>query len=135
MCESLPAPTIVSSSTTGSRSQLFRLSLRRHGDVSAEVDDEIGFHLQERVDALIARGWNEADAAVEARRLFVDFETVHPTLVAAATLRNRRLDWFDHLDSIIADLTLAARQLRRAPSYRLAVLLSGLASCQAVHVR
>jgi len=104
--------------------RLFHLGLRRPNRVDAEVDDEIAFHLQERVDALVARGWSETDAVAEAHRLFGDAKTARPTLIAEATLRDRRLDWFERLDSIVADLKLAARQLRHAPAFSLGVILA-----------
>lgn len=54
---------------------LFRLDLRRRSDVSRDVDQEIAFHLDERTDALIARGWDpeaaraEAESSLRHRRL------------------------------------------------------------------
>ncbi|MEO7085879.1 MAG: permease prefix domain 1-containing protein, partial [Gemmatimonadaceae bacterium] len=104
--------------------RMFHLGLGRSEHVSAEVDDEIAFHLQERVDALVARGWTEEDAVAEARRLFGDSKVARPALVAAATLRDRRLSWFDQLDSIVGDLRLAARQLRYAPAFSFGVIMA-----------
>jgi predicted permease len=103
---------------------IFHLGLRRSKDVRVEVDDEIAFHLQERVDALVGRGWTEADAVVEARRLFEGSDAARPSLVAAASIRNRRLDWFEQLDSVIGDLRLAARQLRHAPTFAFGVIMA-----------
>jgi predicted permease len=104
--------------------RIFHLGLRRPNHVGAEVDTEIAFHLQERVDALVARGWTEADAVVEARRLFGDADTARPALIAEATSRDRRLDWFERLDSIVGDLKLAARQLRHAPTFACGVIIA-----------
>ena len=98
------------------------LGLRRADHVGAEVDEEIAFHLQERVDALVARGWTEADAIAEARRLFGDPTAARPALFAAAALRNRRLDWLERFDSTAADIKLAARQLRLAPTFAFGII-------------
>ncbi len=104
--------------------EVFRLSLRRPQHLRAEVDDEIRFHLQERIDTLVARGWTAADAAVEARRRFGDPDDVRPALLAAATSRDRRLDWLEHLDSLRGDLRLGARQLRHAPTFSFGIILA-----------
>jgi predicted permease len=104
--------------------RLFSLDLRRSSEVRADVDDEIAFHLRERVDALVARGWTEADAIAEARRRFGDDATTRPALMNAATIRSRRLDWLERLDFLVTDVKLAARQLHRAPAFAFGVVMA-----------
>ena len=48
----------------------FRLALRRRDLTDAEVDDEIRFHVESRVDQLIARGLTREQALAEAQRRF-----------------------------------------------------------------
>jgi predicted permease len=91
--------------------------LRRPDLVAGEVEDEIAFHLQERIDALVERGWSVPDAQAEASRRFGDPATEHGMLVAAAQERERRLDVLERLDAIRTDLKVAARQLRRSPTF------------------
>jgi predicted permease len=89
---------------------------------ASEIDDEIAFHLQERIEALVARGWSASDAAAEAARRFGDLATARPALVGAAQQRDGRLDLFEWIDSVRTDLRVAARQLRRAPTFALGTI-------------
>ena len=82
-----------------------------------EIDDEIAFHVQERVDALVDCGWTPDDAKAEALRRFGDLETERAAMLAAAQYRDRRLDVFEWFDAVRTDLRVAARQLRRAPTF------------------
>ena len=95
----------------------FHLVRRGSKPQATEIEDEIAFHLRERTDALVERGWSLDDASAEARRRFGDLETERPALFAAAQQRDRRLDVFDWLDSVRTDLALSLRQLRRAPTF------------------
>jgi predicted permease len=95
----------------------FRLALRKPDVVASEIDDEIAFHLQERIDALVGRGWSLDAAELEARRRFGDLTTVRPALFAAAHRRERRLGALEWIDAVRVDLKIAARQLRRAPNF------------------
>jgi putative ABC transport system permease protein len=94
--------------------RLFRLARP-----AADVDDEIAFHIGERIDALVSRGWSVDDATVEAARRFGDPSTARPALVAAAQQRDRRLDLLERFDAVRTDLRMAARQMRRAPTFAL----------------
>lgn len=87
-----------------------------------EIDDEIAFHIQERIDALLDRGWTPADAKAEAIRRFGDLATERAALFAAAQHRDRRLVVFDWFDAVRTDLRVAARQLRRAPTFAVGVI-------------
>lgn len=96
---------------------LFRLAIRRPLSLEREVDDEIAFHVAERVDALMARGWSRDDALREAERRFGDSTDTRRALTAAATHRERRLDMLDWIDTIRQDLVVATRQLKRSPAF------------------
>jgi predicted permease len=95
----------------------FHLALRRPDALASDVDDEIGFHLQERIDALVARGWSRNDATAEATRRFGDLAVERPALLAAAQERERRLGAREWIDALWTDLRVAVRQLRRAPAF------------------
>ena len=95
----------------------FRLALRRPDLVAGEVDDEIAFHLQERIDALVERGWSLHDATDEAKRRFGDATTERDALFAAARHRERRLGMLERVDAIRTDLAVAVRQFRQSPSF------------------
>ncbi len=103
----------------------FHLGLRRKDHVGADIDEEIAFHLQERVDALVARGWSEADAMAEAKRLFGDPKAARPALFAAATVRNRRARLARALGlDLRRHEALSARQLRHAPTFAVGVIIA-----------
>jgi len=87
-----------------------------------EIDAEIAFHIQERIDALVDRGWTPHDAKAEAERRFGDLETERAALFAAAQQRDRRLDVFEWFDAVRTDLRVAVRQLRRAPTFALGTI-------------
>ena len=48
-------------------------------DPAADVDDELRFHIDTKVDELIAQGWKWEEARREAERLFGDLKTVRHT--------------------------------------------------------
>ena len=97
--------------------------LRRGARAQAkEIDDEIAFHVQERTDALLDRGWTPEEAKAEALRRFGDLKTERPALFAAARHRDRSLDVFEWFDAVRTDLRVAARQVRRAPTFAIGVI-------------
>lgn len=100
----------------------FHLALRRHATRASDVDEEIAFHLQERIDALVNRGWSPDDAAIEARRRFGDATAGRHALIAAAHQRDRRLDLFERLQTVGIDLKIASRQLARSPGFTLGTI-------------
>jgi putative ABC transport system permease protein len=89
----------------------------------SEIDQEIEFHIQETVDALIASGVDEAAARVQAERRFGDRRRhAHAMRTAHVTRRpvRRRLvaAWAD----VVAEVRSAARTLRRSPGYTITVI-------------
>jgi predicted permease len=95
----------------------FRLASRGRDAQAREIDDEIAFHIQERIDALVERGWSAEDATAEAARRFGDLATERRALVAAARQRDRQLDLFEWAHALRTDLIVAARRLRHAPTF------------------
>lgn len=47
-------------------SRLFRLALRRPAEAGDEMDAELRFHFEARIEQLVARGMSPADARAEA---------------------------------------------------------------------
>lgn len=95
--------------------------------VGTEVDEELRFHVDTRVEELVARGVDAATARATALREFGDVPSVAPEcreLTAPVAGRRHRADV---VDAAIQDLAFAARTLRRAPAYTaLAVLTLAL---------
>lgn len=95
----------------------FRLAPRGRDAQAKEIDEEIAFHIQERIDALVDRGWSISDATAEAARRFGDLATERRALVAVAQQRDRQLTLFEWIDALRTDLRVAARRLRYAPTF------------------
>lgn len=93
-------------------------------DVGAEVDAELRFHFEERVEELVASGLTAAAARRRAHEEFGDVERVRDGLVAIdrrhARRRRRRESW--HL--VVQEVRQAARRLGRSPGFLIAAVLT-----------
>jgi len=85
------------------------------GEVRADVEEELRFHLDMRAEDLAASGWPRAVASIEASRQFGDLAGIRETCVAIDQRRTRRADLWEGWRGIGADFRLAARALARAP--------------------
>ncbi|HTL05216.1 MAG TPA: ABC transporter permease [Gemmatimonadales bacterium] len=103
--------------------RVFRLPLGARG-VQRDVEDELSFHLEERVEDLMQQGLSRADAEQEARRRFGDLTRVGSQLTRMDLQRARRLDRLEAWRSFGRDLRISARSLRRRPGYALAAILT-----------
>src|SRR6187549_3482377 len=87
------------------------------GKQTKKIDDEVQFHIDEAVDALIGRGWTPDAARAEAERRFGNSRRYRRRLTAmtlAGVFRDAlRIDWRD-----------ALRSLRSAPVVTIAAVLS-----------
>ena len=101
-----------------------RIPLGRRRRREAELDDEIRFHLDMRIEQLVRRGLSREAAAAEVARRFGELAEVRPRLLAAVHHREGRLSMLDRLDALAHDLGYALRQLRRAPGLAAGVVLT-----------
>ncbi len=93
-------------------------------DAAADVEDEFGFHVQERIDDLVARGMDYGTAREQAVRGFGDIEQVKTTCRDLAWEKEsamRRSEW---LDAIRQDVLYSLRQMRSQLSLTLAAVLT-----------
>lgn len=97
--------------------RLFRLGLRRPPDAAAEMDDEIAFHLQARVERLVARGWPPDAARAEALRRFGPLDHTMTRLRAGARRREERLAMRELARDTWQDVRHGARLLARYPGF------------------
>jgi predicted permease len=102
----------------------FRLALRRRETVADDTDEEIRLHFTLRVEALMGRGLARERAEAEALRRFGPMREGRAGMLAAARLRHERLTMFERLDDIWSDLRYALGQMRRAPGFTLAVVVT-----------
>ena len=101
----------------------FRLALGRP-PVEHEVDAEVEFHLQMRVQELVAQGLDPERARAEALRRFGDVARWRDRVAGvdhARVEQERRADW---LEGAAQDLRYAWRTLRRTPGVTAAVVLT-----------
>ena len=100
----------------------FRLAVRRRDRLAREVREEIEHHLAASVEHLVARGLSPEAARAEAlRRLGPD---AHRRLHDAARSREDRMRVLEWLEDLAIDLRYALRQLRRAPGFAAAVVVT-----------
>ncbi len=105
----------------------FRWPWRKRGEIGADVDEEVRFHIDMRTEELIAEGEAAGPARRRATAEFGNLEQAK-----RAIRRHDRATEGSRRRSLLAeewwrDLTLAVRSLRRAPSFTtIAVLTLGL---------
>lgn len=91
----------------------------------AELDDEIRFHLEGRVEDIMAReGLSRADAQAEAARRFGDLEAYRRETRAIDRDMNRRRHLVEILSSIRREVGLAFRSLRRAKVFSMVTFVT-----------
>lgn len=112
----------------------WRRYLRFFGpDVRADVDDELRFHLDERIAEYEHRGLSRAAAERAARERMGDLDGVRADLERHDQARLRAGTWGDTMDRIRQDCRLALRALRTAPTFTVsAVVILGVGIGMAV---
>ncbi len=84
--------------------------------IDRDVDDEIQAHLEERVADLVAEGMPRAGALAMARREFGN--------VGLTAERSREVWRWAPVEELLADVRYALRQLRRAPAFAAASIVT-----------
>lgn len=104
--------------------RLFDLGIGRQRRSRAEMQEELQFHLDARVEHLVARGMTPEQARAEAlRRLGGPIADVQRQLGASAERKERRLDMRDRLADLADDVRYAFRGLARRPGFTVAAVL------------
>lgn len=110
--------------TTPRPRRLFKLPWRTARQIRADVEDELRFHMDMRVEALVAAGASPDAAAAQAMREFGDLNDARQyirRMDANTEAARRRSDFMGDLRS---DIGYAIRKLRAAPAFTLAVVLT-----------
>ncbi|MFL5579396.1 MAG: ADOP family duplicated permease [Gemmatimonadaceae bacterium] len=102
----------------------FRLPAGAPRSVEREVEDELRFHVESRVEALVASGMSPASARERALREFGSIEDARRELAAIDRRRLGRAGRLARAEAVFRDLRHAARGLRREPGLALAVILT-----------
>ena len=93
-------------------------------NVSADVEDELSFHIDMRVQDNVRRGMSPDEARREALERFGALDPVRDTLVdhdRSKQSRKERREWFADLAQ---DISFGWRSLRRAPGFAVAAILT-----------
>lgn len=101
--------------------RVFRLPTSRER-LARDVDDELRFHLEGRIEELIARGWQRDAAEAEARRRFGDYAAYRRQArdIDLTTHHQRRR--MDILDAVRREMRQSVRALARTPAFSLVAL-------------
>lgn len=122
----------------GSRWPLLRRVFRLPSSdarVAREVDDELRFHLEGRIEELVARGRSRAAAEAEARRRFGDYTEYRRQAREIDIATHHRRRRMDIVDATGRELRQGARALVRTPAFSLVALLTlvlGIAATAAI---
>lgn len=96
----------------------WRRYLRFHGpDVPADVDDELRFHLDQRIAEYERRGLSRADAERAARERLGDLDAVRDSLERHDRARDRQRGIGERVAQLGRDVRIALRALRNAPTF------------------
>lgn len=106
------------------RVPLWRRYARLFGaDPAADVRDELHFHLEAKVDDLIAEGWPAKAAREEAVRRFGDLQEVQKMGEQLNQQRERRRQRSDYVGAFLRDLRYALRSIRKDRSFAAIMVL------------
>lgn len=103
--------------------------------VQTEVDEELAFHLESRIQELVATGESDSAARRIAEREFGDVRASRHELAAVDRRRRRRERIRQTVDGVAQDARYAVRALRRTPAFSLtaiATLVVGLAAAMSI---
>jgi putative ABC transport system permease protein len=104
--------------------RFFQLPWRTRQQIRADVDDELSFHLDMRIDALVASGVSRDEARAQAIREFGDIDDARRYIRAVdhdIEAARRRSDYMNDLRS---DIVYAVRKLRGSPMFTLTAILT-----------
>jgi len=109
---------------TPRRRRFFRLPWRSKKQIRADVDEELGFHLDMRIDALVSQGEPCDRARAQALREFGDLDDARRYIGAV----DRDIEAAQRRSEIMFDLWhdigYAIRKLRAAPGFALAAIIT-----------
>src|SRR5438046_330884 len=104
--------------------RLFRFPWRTRRQIGDDVDEELRFHLDMRVDELRRLGLSADAARVEAMRQFGDLEDARHYMAAADRATEAAQRRGEFMGDFRQDIVYAARKLRSAPAFTLTVILT-----------
>jgi putative ABC transport system permease protein len=106
------------------RRRFFRLPWRTKRQISADLEAELAFHLDMRVEALVALGLSPDIARAQAMREFGDIDDARRYIGAVDFDTETAQRRSEHMRDLWQDITYAARKLRAAPAFTVAAIVT-----------
>ena len=103
--------------------------------VTREVDEELRFHIEGRVEQLVAAGWPRSDAETEARRRFGDYAAYRREARDIDLVTHQQRRRMDIVDVVRREVRQSVRALVRTPAFSLvalATLVLGIGATAAI---
>ncbi|MDQ3949497.1 MAG: permease prefix domain 1-containing protein [Gemmatimonadota bacterium] len=101
-----------------------RLDLRRAAWLDDDIAAELRFHVESRVDELVARGVRADVARETALREFGDLQRITGACRDIGRQRERDMRIKEWLGSVVGDIAFGWRSLRRAPGFAVVAVLT-----------
>lgn len=92
-------------------------------NVRADIDDELGFHLELLAQRLADEGWTPTEARAEAERRFGARGPIEEACFTIEQRRHRRAALADSMSFFLQDIRFGWRMLRRTPGFSLLAIL------------
>lgn len=93
-------------------------------DAASDVNDELGFHLESKVEELVAQGWPRDRAQTEARREFGDVVAFRQQCELLLKRRETQMEKAELLHGYWQDVKYGAAQLRRSGATTMLALVT-----------
>jgi putative ABC transport system permease protein len=103
--------------------RFFRADARRGAD-STQIDDELRFHIECRVDELVVRGVPEAEARRMAHHDFGDWDRYRADVLTIDHQYAREVRMRELIESVASDLRHGWRTLRSQPAFTIVAVLT-----------
>jgi putative ABC transport system permease protein len=125
----------VSDPSKPGRPKLFRLPTARHR-LRRDIDRELRFHIEGRVEELVAQGYTREQAEREVSERFGDVGTVRDELEEIDTMTHRKREFGEWRSALARDFGYALRGLFIRPGFAVIVILTlglGLGATTAIY--